>query len=169
MIKKYELLRDGINYYNLEVDKKKFIITNSPTNKNISGYLKELKYNNTNIIVRFGEKRYDEDLVKDIDFVDLYIEDGSIPNEETINIFLNIIRKNDVIAVHCISGLGRAPMMVVIAMILEYGMKEIDSIVKMRQTIPNSLNTKQINFLKNDLKKIKKSRCCMIIRNCTIM
>ena len=159
MIKKLEIFRNGINYYKIEVEKKIFIITNSPNDKNLYGYVSELKNHGVNIIVRLGEKKYNEELIRDIDFTDLYIEDGSVPNEETINIFLNIVRKNQVIAVHCVSGLGRAPMMVIIATIILYKKNILDSIINMRQIIPNALNTKQINFLKDELNKIDKRRC----------
>ena len=169
MIKNYELIENGINYYKLEIGNNKFIITNSPSDRNLSDYVKKLKYEETNIIVRLGERRYNEELIRGIDFIDLYIEDGSIPNEDTINIFLNIVRKNRTIAIHCISGLGRAPMMVVIAMIIIYKKKELDSIISVRQMIPNSLNTKQINFLKNDLRKIRDKNCFRCRETCIIM
>lgn len=168
MIKKLEVIRNGINYYKVDVGKNIFIITNSPNEKNLFDYIEELKNHKTNILVRFGEKKYNEDFIRGIDFVDLYIEDGSVPNEETINIFLNIVRKNPVIAVHCVSGLGRAPMMVLIAIILIYKKNRLESIINMRQIIPNSLNTKQINFLKNELKNVD-NRNCGINKDCCII
>jgi protein tyrosine phosphatase type 4A len=50
------------------------------------------------------------------------------------------------IAVHCVAGLGRAPVLVAVALI-EYGMKPLDAIEFIRSRRKGAFNTHQIEFL----------------------
>eukprot|EP00158_Paraphelidium_tribonemae_P001613 Partr_v1_DN24612_c0_g1_i1_m59569 putative protein tyrosine phosphatase type IVA len=52
------------------------------------------------------------------------------------------------IAVHCVAGLGRAPVLVAIALI-EYGMGKLDAIEFIRQKRRGAFNVRQIEFLDN--------------------
>ena len=64
-------------------------------------------------------------------------DDGTLPSDDIINKFLEIVNKTffnkenaskkSAIAVHCRAGLGRAPTLVVIALI-EKGMSNMDAI-----------------------------------------
>lgn len=64
-------------------------------------------------------------------------DDGTLPSDDIINKFLEIVNntffnkenaaKKPAIAVHCRAGLGRAPTLVVIALI-EKGMSNMDAI-----------------------------------------
>lgn len=50
------------------------------------------------------------------------------------------------IAVHCVAGLGRAPVLVTIALI-EYGMEALDAVELIRRSRKGALNSRQIGWL----------------------
>ena len=79
-----------------------FLITNSPTNQTIQEYVKILLNNNITVVIRLCEKTYDEDYLKqnNVDFIDMFIEDGLYPNDTDITNFFNICYKQQNIAIH---------------------------------------------------------------------
>ena len=50
------------------------------------------------------------------------------------------------IAVHCVAGLGRAPVLVAIALI-EYGMDKLDAIELVRRKRRGAFNSRQIQYI----------------------
>uniref|UniRef100_A0A1I8EG83 TYR_PHOSPHATASE_2 domain-containing protein n=1 Tax=Wuchereria bancrofti TaxID=6293 RepID=A0A1I8EG83_WUCBA len=81
------------------------------------------------------------------------------PSDLTINTYIELITKwlslakesfklypNQCIAVHCVAGLGRAPVLVAIAL-MEAGMKYEDAVDLIRRHRRGALNQKQLNFL----------------------
>jgi protein tyrosine phosphatase type 4A len=63
---------------------------------------------------------------------------------------------------HCVSGLGRAPIMLAYLMVKYCDINNIESIVKIRKKIKGSINSKQLEWIQyydfyND------SQCCNII------
>jgi protein tyrosine phosphatase type 4A len=92
----------------------------------------------------------------------LIIQDGKCPDNQTINDFLDIVKNNMAIAVHCTAGFGRSPLMVCIALINIYHLPAFDAIKMIRKKINGSLNTCQIDFLYSYEIKNKKS-CCTIM------
>jgi len=57
------------------------------------------------------------------------------------------------IAVHCVAGLGRAPVLVAIALVELAGMDPVDAVTFIRQQRRGAINEKQLNYLE----KYKKS------------
>jgi protein tyrosine phosphatase type 4A len=135
-----------------------FLITNSPTNQTIQEYIKILHNNNITVVIRLCEKTYDEDYLKqnNVDFIDMFIEDGLYPNDTDITNFFNICSKYQNIAIHCKSGLGRAPLLVAIHQIIIEKKSTIEIISFIRDKIKGAFNTKQLNFINNDIHKKKK-------------
>lgn len=135
-----------------------FLITNSPTNQTIQEYIKILLNNDINVVIRLCEKTYDEDYLKqnNVDFIDMFIEDGLYPNDTDITNFFNICSKYQNIAIHCKSGLGRAPLLVAIHQIIIEKKSTIETISFIRDKIKGAFNTKQLNFINNDIHKKKK-------------
>jgi protein tyrosine phosphatase type 4A len=135
-----------------------FLITNSPTNQTIQEYIKILLNNDINVVIRLCEKTYDEDYLKqnNVDFIDMFIEDGLYPNDTDITNFFNICSKYQNIAIHCKSGLGRAPLLVAIHQIIIEKKSTIEIISFIRDKIKGAFNTKQLNFINNDIHKKKK-------------
>lgn len=130
----------------------RFIVTNSPTDENIQGFLEAcLKYGVT-ALVRVSEKVYDTKAIEaaGIKFYNLEYPDGSTPDPYLRDKWLNIVKehKNSCIAVHCIHGLGRSPVLVAMAL-REAGMSRQESIDYVRSRRRGSFNMRQLEFLQN--------------------
>lgn len=84
--------------------------------------------------------------------------DGGFPDESTIKKWLNLCKEHcdmeHPIGVHCIAGLGRAPVLVAIALI-QKGMPAEDAIELIRKKRKGAINSKQLN----QLNKFKKGDC----------
>jgi protein tyrosine phosphatase type 4A len=131
-----------------------YIITPSPNPNNISYYKDLFSKQGVTTIVRLCEKIYDaNEFAKiDINVIDIPLQDGQVPDDEMIKKWINIIKneiknKKNIIAVHCMSGLGRAPLFVGICMIVLNKVENMDAIAHLRKYIPYALNTKQLIFL----------------------
>lgn len=55
-------------------------------------------------------------------------------------------QKSGCIAIHCVAGLGRAPVLVAIALI-EYGMESLQAVEFIRQQRRGAINKKQLDYL----------------------
>jgi protein tyrosine phosphatase type 4A len=141
------------------------MITDSPTDNNLDRYLQEYKKHNVSTIVRLCDSYYDSSIIKKagIDVVNLSYEDGGIPNLSIINQWHDTVSKykNSTIAVHCLSGLGRAPLLVCLSLI-ENGMDTIEAIEMIRRHRNGALNSKQIDYLIRFKKTEKNSYSCLI-------
>jgi protein tyrosine phosphatase type 4A len=146
-----------------------FLVSNSPIDNDINEFLAILHKNNINTVVRLCDKIYNENkmLNKDINFYDMYIEDGLIPNDDLIIQFLDICSKHKNIALHCKSGLGRAPTMISLALIIKENSDPMESVTLIRNKIKGAFNSKQLNFVINEIPKKKK--LYKSDKNCQIM
>lgn len=156
----------------------KYVVTPSPNPNSIECYKDLLFQNGVTTVVRLCEKKYDDSVLvkRGINVIDISIPDGSVPDAETMKTWTNIIstemKKNNAgIAVHCMSGLGRAPLFVCIGLIIFGNMNPIDALTTIRQKIPKAMNTKQVNYICTiNAKKIriyknnqqKQSQCCIM-------
>ncbi|EYC45087.1 hypothetical protein Y032_0439g1495 [Ancylostoma ceylanicum] len=106
----------------------------------ISGSLRELDKHSTRAVVRVCEPTYATKPLRDhgIDVLDWEFSDGSPPPPEVIRDWLQLVRASfrdhpeQCIAVHCVAGLGRAPVLVALALI-EAGMKYEDAVELIRR------------------------------------
>ena len=64
------------------------------------------------------------------------------------------------IGIHCVAGLGRAPVLVAIALI-EKGMDPLDAVQTIRGRRRGAINAKQLNFLQNYKRRSKKD--CVVM------
>lgn len=141
----------------------KYVVSPSPNPSSIYDYKDFLLSNGVTTIVKLcREKMYEE--LKDINILDIPIEDGSVPDIQEMKQWIDIIKKekNNVngIAVHCISGLGRAPLFVCVGLIKVEKMGALDAISLVRSKIPYALNSKQLKFI-FELEKTNNSCCIM--------
>jgi protein tyrosine phosphatase type 4A len=164
----------------IKFGKMRFLITDRPSEFALDNFVKELKRQKVNAVVRVCEPTYTAVLLKShgIDLIDWEIPDGSHPTDEVIEHWLNLVQdyfatasvspppanspvpvtKSNVLpgsvatektlAVHCVSGLGRAPLLVGIAL-LEAGMRCEDVIFLIRANRRGALTEKQREFLQN--------------------
>jgi protein tyrosine phosphatase type 4A len=142
----------------LQYENLRFLIHDSPTHNNIKDYLKEFKKYSVSVLVRCCESTYsDADLLAEgIEPICLKFEDGGTPSDQLIKNWLSIVKKvsaqasdedtGKTIAIHCVAGLGRAPVLVAVALI-ENGMEQLDAIELVRSRRRGAFNNRQIQYL----------------------
>ena len=132
----------------------RFLITHNPSNATLSTFIEDLKKYGATTVVRVCEVTYDKTpLEKDgITVVDWPFDDGAPPPGKVVEVWLSLLKAkfyNDpgsCVAVHCVAGLGRAPVLVALALI-ESGMKYEDAIQFIRQKRRGAINSKQLTYL----------------------
>ncbi|KAL1921731.1 uncharacterized protein VTP21DRAFT_10373 [Calcarisporiella thermophila] len=134
----------------------RFLIFDCPTDSTISLYLKEFHRYNVTDVVRVCEPTYSTAPLEanGIQVHDLPFRDGAAPPVHITKKWLALVEQryregNQVtIAVHCVAGLGRACVMVAVALI-ELGMKPLDAIEYVRRYRRGAFNKKQIEYIDN--------------------
>ncbi|KAK9506948.1 hypothetical protein O3M35_008792 [Rhynocoris fuscipes] len=149
----------------------KFLITDRPTDQNIHNYI----LHKVKDVVRVCEPTYkiDELNSEGISVKDLVYDDGTSPPAEVVDEWFELLktrfRENpeSCVAVHCVAGLGRAPVLVALALI-ELGMKYEDAVELIRQKRRGAINAKQLAFLEKykpksrlKIKNGHKNSCCI--------
>ncbi|OZJ06854.1 hypothetical protein BZG36_00147, partial [Bifiguratus adelaidae] len=143
----------------------RFLIVDAPSNNNLPMYLKEFKRYNVTDVVRCCEPTYSKGPLEEqgIKVHDWVFGDGEAPPSSIIQQWLDLIqsrfgdkdhgdneKKNKAIkaciATHCVAGLGRAPVLVAIALI-EEGMAPLDSVAYIRERRRGAINNKQLKFI----------------------
>jgi protein-tyrosine phosphatase len=133
------------------------LISNSPLSHTLRQFVLLLLSKNVTDVFCFCELHYDPSIFKEhnIRFNHLQFADGSSPTIEIINkfnILLNdIYDKNEspVINLHCQSGMGRAPTMLVYLMMSRYKWTGIDAVTHIRSLIPHAFNNMQLKWALN--------------------
>ncbi|MCL4127452.1 UNVERIFIED_CONTAM: hypothetical protein GTU68_045170 [Idotea baltica] len=119
-----------------------FLITDRPTDSTMQAYVEELKKHEVHDVVRVCEPTYKTDELKNggITVTDLVFDDGTFPPNEVVEEWLQLLREchrkepGRTVAVHCVAGLGRAPVLVAIALI-ELGMRYEDAVELIRELV----------------------------------
>ncbi|KAG0211606.1 hypothetical protein BGX28_007657 [Mortierella sp. GBA30] len=141
----------------IHVGKLDFLILDCPSDTTIQSYLPILEEHNVTNLVRICEgSPYDPNPMIDAGIRvhdDMKFQDGTAPGKDVVARWLDLndevffnSEKQRCIAVHCISGIGRAPVLVAISLI-EGGMDPLDAIAYIRKARRGALNRTQIAFL----------------------
>lgn len=159
-----------VTYKNL-----RFLITDKPTDPTLLQYIEELQRQRVTDVVRVCESTYSPKRLEaaGIKCHDWAFDDGTPPPPHIITDWLNLIlerfrpsvggstsatsshnggdspqqqQSGPCIAVHCVAGLGRAPVLVAIALI-EAGMKYEDAVEMIRDVRRGAINAKQLTYL----------------------
>lgn len=132
-----------INYDGLKV-----FITETPNDSTIGSFINQLNKHGIKHVVRLCGQTYDPTpiLKSNILFYDWEYPDGSIPTPELVINWKQLVKLNEPILVHCLAGLGRAPLFAAIGLI-EKKMEQYDAICFIREKRPGAFNSKQINWL----------------------
>lgn len=163
-------------YTVLDPPKKKnlFVIMEAPTDDNLDAYLQKFAENNVKHVIKAcPEVTYDAGRLAavGIEHHDLIFNDGEMPQDSTIQQWCEVVKKNslanvkkpaverEAVAVHCVAGLGRAPLLVAIALIND-GANPEDAITLIRSKRKGALNNLQCKFLQDTYKPPKKA--CVI-------
>ncbi|MBZ3878059.1 Protein tyrosine phosphatase type IVA 1 [Sciurus carolinensis] len=143
----------------------------------MSKHIPELKKYGVTTIVRVCEATYDTTLVEKegIHVLDWPFDDGAPPSNQIVDDWLSLVKikfreePGCCIAVHCVAGLGRAPVLVALALI-EGGMKYEDAVQFIRQKRRGAFNSKQLLYLEKYRPKMRlrfkdsnghRNNCCI--------
>ncbi|XP_053445028.1 protein tyrosine phosphatase type IVA 1-like [Nycticebus coucang] len=156
----------------------RFLITHSPTSATLNTFTKELQRYGVTTVVRLCQATYDAALVakEGIRFLDWPFDDGAPPSPQIVDDWLSFVKikfreePGGCVAVHCAAGLGRAPVLVALAL-MEGGMKYEDAVQLIRQKRRGAFNSKQLSYLekyrpKRRLLRVRRARghgdsCCL--------
>eukprot|EP01132_Coremiostelium_polycephalum_P001188 gene1188-1501_t len=143
----------------------RFLIFDAPNDENLPLYI-----NKSSILIniRACDPTYSTEPLQNlgIHVYDMPFPDGGSPPDVVVNNWLKILGESytkdnkSTIGVHCVAGLGRAPVLVAIALI-ESGMNPLQAVEYIRERRRGSINIKQIQYLKNY--KSKKKGPCIIM------
>uniref|UniRef100_I3LCL5 Tyrosine specific protein phosphatases domain-containing protein n=1 Tax=Sus scrofa TaxID=9823 RepID=I3LCL5_PIG len=107
--------------------------------------------------------------------LDWPFDDGSSPSNQIVDDWLSLVNvkfreePGCCIAVHCVAGLGRTPVLVALALI-EGGMKNEEAVQFIRQKRRGAFNSKQLLYLEKYRSKMRlrfkdssghRSSCCI--------
>ncbi|EDQ87684.1 uncharacterized protein MONBRDRAFT_33242 [Monosiga brevicollis MX1] len=147
----------------------RFLITDRPSDATVEDYVRVLQQENVVALCRVCEPSYDVSKLKDngIEVHDWAFQDGAPPPDEVIDNWLRLCREtfaqhpNGFVAVHCVAGLGRAPVLVALSLI-EAGMSSEDAVLFIREKRHGAINRRQLQFLQ-DYKRRGKAKGCIIM------
>lgn len=134
----------------------------------------ELKKRNVKDVVRVCEATYKTDALQEegIRVLDMQFDDGTPPPPDIVEGWFELLRTrfrdepDACIAVHCVAGLGRAPVLVALAL-MELGMKYEDAVELIRQKRRGAINAKQLSYLASYRPKYRlrvrgsQNKCCV--------
>ncbi|KAI7898534.1 protein-tyrosine phosphatase-like protein [Cokeromyces recurvatus] len=153
----------------LEYHGLRFLIVDAPSSNNLPLYLQEFERWNVTDVVRCCEATYSKELLheKHIQVHDFVFADGEAPPSHIVDAWLQLIEtrfkdqdeeRKPSIAIHCVAGLGRAPVLVAIALI-EDGMQPLDAVSYIRERRRGAINKKQLKYIENYKPRSQTSRC----------
>lgn len=159
----------------VEFEGLRFLITEAPKNKNLHVFLKTFKKFNVTNIVRISEPLYSADAIEKagIKLHEMHFPDGERPPDEIISEFLTLVDATfpekgggggstpPTIAVHCVAGLGRAPVMIAIALI-EKGMDAMSAVQYIRLKRRGAINALQLSYLESYVPRSKPKGCVLM-------
>ncbi len=102
---------------------------------------------------------------------ELFYEDGQSPPKDVITKWIKLVTERfdglapgedkPCIALHCVAGLGRAPLLVAIALV-EYGQNPGQAVTFIRERRRGAINALQLQYLSSYKKQKKSSSKCII-------
>lgn len=141
-----------------------FLILDAPSPSSLPAYVKILQKHKVSHLVRVCGPTYDSDHLEQngIKVHGWMFEDGAPPPQNVVDDWLNLLEaeaasrgssagapnpRPPTIAVHCVAGLGRAPILVALALV-EYGnMAPLDAVGYVRERRSGAINQVQLYWL----------------------
>jgi len=148
----------------------RFLIFDAPNDDNLPLYVAELKKQNVHTLIRACDPTYSVEPLRaaGITVLDLPFHDGGAPSDDVVERWLNVLRNaprdgtKETIGVHCVAGLGRAPVLVAIALI-EDGMNSLQAVNLIRDKRKGAINLKQLQWLKSYKPRLRRRNSQCII------
>ncbi|XP_046580970.1 protein tyrosine phosphatase type IVA 2-like [Haliotis rubra] len=162
----------------IEFKSMRYLIMDRPTDSTIDKFIEELKKRGAKDVVRVCDPTYKTERLKEegIRVLDWQFDDGSPPPAAVVEDWFNLLKTRFreepgcCVAVHCVAGLGRAPVLVALAL-MESGMKYEDAVELIRQKRKGAINAKQLSYLEHYRPKsrLKQKNNRNGHQNCTIL
>ena len=169
----------------------RFLIMDAPRQSNLHLYIKECRRNYVTDIVRVCEPTYlgNELTSAGIKLHEMAYEDGHSPPDPVLDDWLKLVderffgttedtgnnagmnnstKETKTIAVHCVAGLGRAPVLVAIALMEFENMDAVEAVMMIRSQRRGAINEKQLKYLEGYKCRMKKQGsgcgggCCIM-------
>lgn len=167
----------------------RFLIMDAPRHGNLHLYIREMRKHHVTHVVRVCEPTYGGGELQNagIALHEMEYKDGTSPKDELIRSWLELVDHTffsgptaaassssdppPCIAVHCVAGLGRAPVLVAIALIEFANMDPVEAVSYLRDKRRGAINEKQLLYLSGEYKKMYKKKtgdgsdggCCVIL------
>eukprot|EP01002_Notosolenus_urceolatus_P002070 NODE_1547_length_1378_cov_9.825433_g1285_i0.p1 GENE.NODE_1547_length_1378_cov_9.825433_g1285_i0~~NODE_1547_length_1378_cov_9.825433_g1285_i0.p1 ORF type:complete len:213 (-),score=28.22 NODE_1547_length_1378_cov_9.825433_g1285_i0:38-676(-) len=138
----------------------RFLLIDAPSDRNLPQYILEMERHNVTHLVRVCGATYSTQPLEEanIHLLDWPYSDGSPPPEKILADWLALVRdtflanppptdRYPCIAVHCIAGLGRAPMLVAIGLMEFAKIPAVQAITYIRSRRRGAFNDKQLKWL----------------------
>ena len=150
----------------IEYGKLRFMIMDSPTDENVHLYLQALEPHDVGAWVRCCEAAsYSDQKVTDRGIAVRHwsFPDGEAPPKELIEQWLDLCFADErAVAVHCVAGLGRAPLLVSLALI-EAGLDAMDAVELIRKKRRGAINRVQLKYVQDYTPVRRKSNGCAVM------
>ena len=133
----------------------RFLILDAPSPSSLPAYIKELQKNKVKHLVRVCGPTYNSEIVEKsgIAVHGWPFDDGNPPPQSIIDNWLQLLENEkgatpcSTIAVHCVAGLGRAPILVALALVEYAGVQPLDAVGFVRSKRKGAINQVQLNWL----------------------
>lgn len=147
----------------------KFFVCDAPNDANLDIYMQEFEKHHVKHVVRACAPSYSTEklIARGITVHELPFVDGGFPSDDIIEKWLSLCKdtfkkdSQETIAVHCVAGLGRAPVLVSTAL-LERGLKFEEVVEYVRERRKGAINAKQLKFLREYKPRSKKGECVVM-------
>lgn len=146
-----------------------FLIMDAPTDANIAHYVKAMKAKNVTTVCRACEPSYSTSRLSNnnIEIEEMPFSDGSPPSDEIITRWLDVVAReagnSSTVAVHCVAGLGRAPVLVAIALMELADVECLDAIQLIRRVRRGAINQRQLKYLRDYVVRSSDGCSCTIL------
>ena len=136
----------------------RFLIIDAPNDDNILRYAEVFEQFSVKNVVRVCEPTYKTEPLLDrgVAVHEMPFPDGEGPPPDVVAAWLDLVetvfppRKEvtETIAVHCVAGLGRAPVLAAISLV-ECGLDPLDAVRRVREKRRGAINSRQLAFLEH--------------------
>lgn len=156
----------------------RFLILDAPSPSSLPSYVKELQKRKVSHLVRVCGPTYKAEIVEKsgIAVHGWQFDDGAPPPPTVVDNWLHLLDNElarretqgapTTIAVHCVAGLGRAPILVAMALVEFAGLPALDAVGYVRERRKGAINQVQLNWLMRYRSRSRQSQsskllCCV--------
>lgn len=149
----------------------RFVITDSPSDKNLLSYVKEMEKLKVKHVCRASDPTYSTQPLRKIgvEVHEMAYADGSPPPQAVLDKWLNMVedcfikpmslkkvrrvstikplKDNEWVAVQCVAGLGRGPLLVAVALVEYCGLSASEAVNYIRKERRGAINEEQRKWL----------------------